>query len=83
MSSPILSISSKIVCTQDRSPIDEVYDKQAGSHLVPSLLMLCRNFEYSVNSIKKSLTSCFRRCDFVVFRQPGNVEKWWVNLYRL
>ena len=26
---------------------------------------------------------CQSRCDFVVFRQTGNVEKWRVNVYSL
>ena len=25
--------------------------------------------------------TCQRRCDFVVFRRTGNVEKWRVNVY--
>ena len=29
------------------------------------------------------LSECQRRCDFVVFRRTGNVEKWRVNVYSL
>ena len=29
------------------------------------------------------ITTCQRRCDFVVFRRTDNVEKWRVNVYSL
>ena len=33
--------------------------------------------------IEIGVMCCQRRCDFVVFRRTGNVEKWRVNVYSL
>lgn len=34
-------------------------------------------------SVRQTLEDCQSRCDFVVFRRTGNVEKWRINVYSL
>ena len=38
---------------------------------------------FQLNNSSAASLYCQRRCDFVVFRRTGNVEKWRVNVYSL